>query len=171
MFVGDEIRVPVSAEVAAGRLTVLLGRGSLDAASQAAWSQGVARVGPLGPVPGLSKLVRVQFTQPAFRGAITVFPLRWEATGIGGALYPALDADIVIMPDGDDGALLCLDGVYRPPGGQPGAALDNAILHRVAAATIRALLEQLGEAITRPPYRVPPLPASRRQPGAAVEPC
>jgi len=150
MFVGDEIRVPVSIVTAVARLTALTGGGSLDRASRAAWGDGIARVGPAGPVPGMSKLVRVQFREPVRHGAVTLLTLRWEATGAGGALFPVFDADIILVPDGDDATLIGLDGVYRPPGGALGAAVDKAILHRVAAATVRSLLNQIADAIVSP---------------------
>ena len=43
---------------------------------------------------------------------------------------------------------LTLTGVYRPPLGSVGAGLDQAILHRVATATIRDFLARVGAAIT-----------------------
>lgn len=145
MFVADEVRVPVSAAAAAARLAALARAGSLDGVSQAAWHDGITRVGPM---PGLSKLVRIRFREPVRRGAVTVLTLRWEAAGPVGALFPVLDADITLVPDGGRATLLGLDGVYRPPGGSLGAALDQALLHRVAAATIRALLARIAGAIT-----------------------
>ena len=147
MFVGDEISVPVGTDVAAARLADLIGTGSLDTVSRSAWSEGVARIGPAGPVLGISKLVRIQFSTPVRHGGTTAMALRWEAIGVGGALFPVLDADITLVPDGEQATLIGLDGVYRPPGGALGAALDKAVMHRIATATIRALLAQIGRAI------------------------
>jgi hypothetical protein len=149
MFVGDEMQVQVSAVVAAARLASLIGGSSLSRASRAAWDEGIARVGPVGPAPGLSKLVRVQVL-PVERGAVTVLALRWEATGTGGRLFPILDANISLLPDGEQITLLGLEGVYRPPGGAAGAWLDRTILHRVATATIRSFLYRIADAITDP---------------------
>jgi hypothetical protein len=73
--------------------------------------------------------------------------LRWEATGSGGDLFPALDADIKLTPAGAEASLLTLDGAYRPPLGALGAALDTMILHRVATSTARSLLSQIAESI------------------------
>jgi len=108
---------------------------------------GIVRVGPL---PVLSRLVRVRFLDPVQRGAVTVLTLRWEATGATGRVFPVLDADITLAPDGEEAALLGLDGVYRPPGGAVGAGLDRVILHRVAAATVRSFLTGVAKAITNP---------------------
>lgn len=150
MFVRDELRAEVSFAAAAARLNNLIGGGSLVRASHAAWGEGIARVGPIGPVPGMSKLVRVRFREPVQHGATLVLTLRWEATGAGGPLFPVLDADVTLIPDGDQATLIALDGVYRPPGGAVGAGLDRAILHKVAIATIRSLLGQITDAITHP---------------------
>lgn len=43
--------------------------------------------------------------------------------------------------------MIGINGVYRPPGGSLGAALDKIVLHRIAEATIRALLMQIAGAI------------------------
>jgi len=83
--------------------------------------------------------------------------LRWEATGPAGSLFPVLDADISISPAEEQSApaagqsaRLALRGTYRPPLGRLGAGLDQAVLHRVATATMRALLHSAAEAITSP---------------------
>jgi hypothetical protein len=150
MFVGDELRAEVSFTAVAARLANLTAGGSLIQASHAAWGEGIARVGPIGPVPGMSKLVRIRFREPVQHGGMLVLTLRWEATGASGALFPVLDADITLAPDGDQTTLIGLRGVYRPPAGAVGAGLDRAIMHRVATATIRSLLSQITDAITHP---------------------
>ena len=150
MFVGDKMQMQVSAVDAAARLASLTGGSSLIRASHAAWDEGIARVGPAGPLPGLSKLVRVQFLPAVQRGAVTVLALRWEATGAGGRLFPVLDANITLLPDGEQATLLGLEGVYRPPAGVAGAWLDRTILHRVAAATIRSFLHRIADTISDP---------------------
>ena len=150
MFVGDEMQIQVSAVAATARLASLADGSSLIRASHAAWDEGIARVGPAGPVPGMSKLVHVQFLPAVQRGAVTALALRWEAAGASGRLFPALDANITLLPDGEQATLLGLEGVYRPPAGAAGAWLDRTILHRVAAATIRSFLRRVADAITDP---------------------
>lgn len=147
MFVGDETRAEISAPAAAARLANLISGSSLIYASQEAWGDGLAR---MGPVPAVSKLVRVHFREPVQRGGITLLTLRWEATGAAGRIFPVLDADITLTPDGEDATRLRLDGVYRPPGGAAGARLDHVILHRIATATMRSFLTRITEAITSP---------------------
>ncbi|HVB41115.1 MAG TPA: hypothetical protein VNF47_00235 [Streptosporangiaceae bacterium] len=111
---------------------------------------GLLKVGPLGDLPGMSKLVRVYAREPVAHDGSSVLTLRWEATGAGGGLFPALDADITLTPEGEDGSLLTLDGAYRPPFAGLGAGLDRAVLHRVAKATVRSLLSRIAEVISQP---------------------
>lgn len=153
MFAVHEVTIEAPFEVAAARLADLLNGGALRGVSDGAYEGGLAavqRVGPYGGKPGLSKLVRVCFAEPARHGATITVPLRWEATGAAGELFPVLDADLIMAHHGDGQTLLALTGSYRPPFGRVGAVLDRAILHRLATATIRSLLEGLSDAILQP---------------------
>ena len=142
MFVGEEVRVDVGFAVAWARLAQLSDSGALLGTSEDAYT-GLARVGLLG----VSKLVRVQVRELSWADGSAGLAMRWEATGAGGALFPVLDADVRLTPDGAESTLLTLAGVYRPPLGSLGAALDRAILHRVAAATIRSFVAQVAAQI------------------------
>jgi hypothetical protein len=150
MFVRDEARIPVGFAVARTRLAGLAADGLLLDASQAAYGDGatgIARVGPPGVWPGLSKLVTIHVGDLAASPGSARLPLRWEATGPGSGMFPALDADIIVIPDGEHGTVLTLTGVYRPPLGMVGAMLDRAILSRVATATIRDFIGRLARDI------------------------
>jgi hypothetical protein len=149
MFVGDEVRANVSYDVATRRLAALAGS-PLVSASHGAWADGLARVGPAGAVPGLSKLVRVQFRDLVRRDGVATLTLRWQATGALGVLFPVLDADVTLIADGEEATLIGLDGVYGPPGGLVGAGLDRAVLHRIATATVRSFLSRVADAISEP---------------------
>ena len=156
MFVTQELTVGTGLRQAQARFTNLLHGAWLTEASTAAYNgalTGLLRVGP----PGLAaaKLVRVSVLDPAYRGDVMTVGLRWEATGPAGGLFPVLDANISILPGQDEGtadgrqtARLALTGSYRPPLGRLGAALDQVALHRVATATIRALLQDVAAALT-----------------------
>ncbi len=156
MFVREELRLPAGFAAARDRLAALAHSGSLLTAAQAAsdgagasdGSLGLARVGPLGPVRGLSRVVEVQFGDLAAHAESAQLALRWEAVGPGGGLFPALDADITLARVDDQATTLTLTGVYRPPLGNVGAGLDQAILHRVAVATIRDFLGRISAAIS-----------------------
>lgn len=153
MFVAHDTILSVGFGAAQARLANLVHGGGLSGASQAAYQAGLARtirVGPLGEVPGVSKLVRVRFLDPVYHAEAITVGLRWEATGLTGGLFPVLDADINIVPAGEQKARLALAGAYRPPLGRFGAGLDRAILNRVATATIRALLRSIADALATP---------------------
>jgi hypothetical protein len=110
------------------------------------------RVGPFGDAPGISKQVQVRLIGPVRRDATTTVWLRWEATGPAGGLFPVLDADLLLRPDGLKNTRMTLNGCYRPPLGRLGAGLDRAVLRRVATATIRALLRGIADVLAEPVY-------------------
>jgi hypothetical protein len=151
MFLAEEVVVGTGARQAQACFVSLLHGNWLAETSETAYGQtvtGLLRVGPAGGVA--ATLVRVSFLDPIYRDDTMSVGLRWEAAGAAGSLFPVLDANITICPDGDKTARLALTGSYRPPLGHLGAALDTAILHRVATATIRSLLHHVAEAITHP---------------------
>ena len=153
MFIGAEIRLDVGFHAAQARLANLARGGLLRRASGSAyheWQADLARVGPWGTMLGMSRLVQVRVRDMVTQGDSAIWAMRWEVTGPGGALFPALDADIKLTPAGEDAATLAISGVYRPPFGSLGAGLDRAIMHRVAEATIRSFTEQIGTAIAHP---------------------
>jgi hypothetical protein len=146
VFVGDEVRLEASFAIARERLVRLAGGGLLVSTSEDAYDLGTAGLARVG-LPGLSKLVRVQVRDLASTDGSVGLAIRWEATGPGGGLFPVLDADLRLLRAGERGCLLGVSGVYRPPLGALGQALDRAILHRVAAATIREFVAELAARI------------------------
>lgn len=143
----------LSFPAAVARLVNVTRGGLLTGVSQGAYGDGLTgllRVGPAAAVLGMSKLVEVHFQDVVTRGESAMLALRWEATGPGGKLFPALDADIVLTPAGEHATRLSLAGAYRPPLGAVGAGLDRAILHKVAGATVRSLLTRIADALARP---------------------
>jgi hypothetical protein len=153
MFIGAEVRLGIGFNAARARLADLARDGLLRGASDDAYrdlGSGLARVGPLGTASGMSKLVVVRFSNMTVHEDFTVWAMRWEATGLGGALFPALDADIKLTPAADDTTVLAVSGVYRPPLGVLGAGLDQVVMGRVAQATIRTFTQRIGAAIMDP---------------------
>ena len=153
MFIGDEVRLSLGFNAAQARLVDLAHGGLLRRASDDAYrdlGSGLARVGPLGSAPGMSKLVVVRFSDIAVQEDLAIGAMRWETTGPGGALFPALDADISLTQAGHDATILAVWGVYRPPLGGLGAGLDRVVMRRAAQATIRAFTRRVGAAITNP---------------------
>jgi hypothetical protein len=147
MFVGDEVRLDIGFAVARERLARLGESGALFAPSADAYGPGLARVGP-GVV---SKLVRVQVRDLSWTEKSGGLALRWEATGAGGKLFPVLDADLTLVDFRARGTLVALAGVYRPPMGALGQALDRAVLHRVAVATVKGFLARVAAQLADQP--------------------
>lgn len=168
MFIAAQRTLDLACPIARVRLLSLIDLGELGRASHSAYQGGfdaVLRVGPWGDLPGAGKLVAVRFLEPVERAGVTTVGLRWEATGPAAGLFPVLDANITLMPEGEHRSLLAFDGTYRAPFGRLGAALDKALLHRLATTTVSALLTELAAALASP--AVTPVPASQQ---AAADP-
>lgn len=150
MFVGDEVLVGAAFPVARERLAQLAAAGALAGPSEDVYGRetaGLVRVG----VAGVAKLVRVQVRELAGTDRSAGLAIRWEATGPVGRLFPVLDADIQLVAAGQHATWLTMAGVYRPPLGALGEILDRAVLHRVAAATVRGFLAWVAARITDGP--------------------
>jgi hypothetical protein len=147
MFVGDEALLDVSFPAAWAGLANLVRDGLLVSASQDVYGPGITGFARVGPA-GLSRLVRVQIRELAERDGCAGLAIRWEVTGLAAGCSRVLDADIMLAAAGPRSTVLTLVGAYRPPLGPVGEALDCAILHRVAAATIRAFLGRVAAGIT-----------------------
>jgi hypothetical protein len=148
MFLADQVIVEADFDAARGGLAQLAATGALFGSAQDAYggaTAGFARVG----LAGLSRLVRVQACELAGATDSAGLAIRWEAAGSGSGLFPVLDADLRLAPTGDHLTLLTLTGAYRPPFGRAGEAVDRAVLHRVAAATVRNFLASMAAVLTR----------------------
>ncbi len=78
----------------------------------------------------------------------TVLPLTWKATPAT-VLFPALEADLEIAALGAKRTQLSISARYRPPLGALGRALDKALLHRVAEATVKDFVDGVGERLSQ----------------------
>jgi hypothetical protein len=153
MFISEHRAVGLSPGVAQVRLANLVRDGWLDGASDAAYERGVEhllKVGPLGDLPGASRLVKVRFLEPFYRDGTMTVGLRWETVGRTAGLFPVLDADLVLSAEGEHRTRVALTGCYRPPFGALGAGLDRALMRRVATMTIGSLLTRLADALENP---------------------
>ena len=153
MFVYASLELPIAAACAIKRLHHVIASQRLDDLSDLAYEKGLvtlARVGPFGAVPGLSKAVRLQMLEPQLiKGGVRV-PLRWVATGATGQLFPALDADLDLTGVAERRCALSVNAVYSPPLGAAGASIDRLLLHLAARATMRSLLRGLGHSLSDP---------------------
>ncbi|MDQ1483922.1 MAG: hypothetical protein QOF35_1998 [Actinomycetota bacterium] len=148
MLVYDFTHIPLPIAEVRHRLLVAVG-GLWQQVAEAAYDEGedlLSRVGPFGPVPGLSKAVSVRAGSVRERGDGFVMPLRWSATG-NTELFPVMQADLEIAPLGAQESQLRFSGSYDPPLGSLGRHLDRLLLHQLAEATVRALLSQLVAAL------------------------
>ncbi len=159
MFVTDEVVLDAPVWVACARLASLASCGGLAGPAAASYRDGLdgrIRVGPLGHIPGASKLVQVRYLDPVQCGDTTTLAMRWEANGPAGGLFPVLDADISLAPAPGDATRLALAGTYRPPlGCLVGTGLDRALLSRIADATVREFVQELARVLTAPAAPVP----------------
>ena len=148
MLVYDFTRIPLPVDQVRHRLFAAVS-GLWQQVAEAAYDEGeqlLSRVGPFGPVPGLSKAVSVHVSKSRDRGEGFVVPLRWSATGPT-ELFPVLEADLEVAPLGAHDSQLRLSGSYDPPLGSIGRQLDRLLLHQLAEATVRAFLSQLVAAL------------------------
>lgn len=92
----------------------------------------------------VAKEVRVTVRDPIRVQTKTLLPVSWEATGPR-SLFPELEADIEVAPLGEARTQLSVNARYRPPFGVVGRAMDRALLHRVAEATLKDFLDRVAE--------------------------
>jgi hypothetical protein len=103
----------------------------------------------------VEKRVEIEVGTPMALPSKTVLPISWKATGPEG-LFPSLEADLELAPLGSARAQLAISARYTPPLGLLGRAIDRALLHRVAEATLKDFLDRVGRVVQ----------SSRVEPGA-----
>jgi hypothetical protein len=72
---------------------------------------------------------------PVGRAHTTFIRLRWNAARAA-ALFPSMDAELIVYPLSRDETQIELHGRYTPPLGAVGSALDSLIGHRLADASV-----------------------------------
>jgi hypothetical protein len=72
---------------------------------------------------------------PMGRARTTVIRLRWSAARAA-ALFPSMEAELLVYPLSRDETQLEIHGRYTPPLGAVGGALDSLIGYRVADASV-----------------------------------
>jgi hypothetical protein len=99
-----------------------------------------------GDLPLIGKRVGVTVGAPVRTAQRTWLPIAWQAAGPS-ALFPVLDAELEIAPLGRQQTQLALSGSYTPPLGPVGRAIDRALLHRVAEATVKDFVDRVARAL------------------------
>ena len=106
----------------------------------------LAEVG-FGASPRLEKRVLVELKNPMEFPSRLLLPMEWRPVSAGN-LFPTLDADIEVAPLGPKRTHLSISARYQPPLGMVGQALDRALLHRIAEATVKDFLDRVAERLT-----------------------
>jgi hypothetical protein len=104
------------------------------------------KVGVRGDRPVMAKTVQLLAGTPIRGGQQTTVPFAWEATGTPG-LFPKLDADLIVAAVGPELTQIAVRGTYDPPLGSLGRALDRAVLHRVAEASVKGFVDRVAESV------------------------
>ena len=151
IVVGDRVLLDISFPAARARLAILAGDGVLLEASEEAYGEAITGLVQLaGPAAGLTRLAEVGLDDPAETGHCAHVALRWEAIAADGGLFVALDADLMLVPAGDQITALALAGAYLPQPGPAGAGLDRAIVRRCATAAAHSFVARVACALVHP---------------------
>ena len=120
----------------------------LPAAVREADEQGDRLLGEVGFGDGhrLDKRVEVTVGEAVRLTGAVMLPITWRATGVG-VVFPSLEGDLEVAALGPDRTQLAMSARYRPPLGGVGRALDRALLHRVAEATVKDFVLRVRQAI------------------------
>jgi hypothetical protein len=92
----------------------------------------------------IGKRVEVSLGEALRPNGKTLLPMTWRGTGAE-SLFPTLEADIEVAPLGPGRTQLAINARYAPPLGRLGRAIDRALLHRVAEATIKDFLDRTAD--------------------------
>ena len=146
MFVQAEMPLALPFETAARALEEAIAEGGLVSESRRAMADGMQFVMPVGPrgrhFP--TRDVKVHLLPVRREDRRLVVPVRWEVTGPGGRLFPALDADLELATvENATGSRLSIVARYHPPLAVVGVALDRLVMSRVASATMTAILREV----------------------------
>ena len=149
MFVRYYLELPLPARQVEQTL-VQAPAGWLAAIAAAAQERGnglLSEVGVGAPGARVGRPPSLRLGEPVHLASMTSLPLTWEPAGPEG-LLAGLDAILELGALGPARTQLAISARYRPPedsAGQPG---DRFLAHRVAEATLKDFLDQLGHAIS-----------------------
>jgi hypothetical protein len=149
--VGDRVLLDTGFRAARARLEILAAGGMLLWFSEVAYGEAITGLVQLaGPAAGLTRLAGVRLADLAQTANCAHIPLQWEAIAADGKLFTALDADLMVVPAGDQITALALAGAYRSQPGRADAELGRATVRRCATAAIRSFLAQVACALVHP---------------------
>ena len=93
----------------------------------------------------IDREVVAKLTSSKVTPGLTVMGFSWRPKG--GGPYPTFEGNLTLTELTALTSQLTLSGEYGPPGGLAGAAFDAILGHRLASASLRALLATLKSAI------------------------
>lgn len=106
----------------------------------------VVRLGPTANTTAVGPKVRIRLGECRQRGEATSVAIRWEATELR-PVFPVLDGDLAVVAVEPGRCRLTLQASYRPPLGRLGERFDQALMHRLAQATVRSFLARVAEGL------------------------
>ena len=92
----------------------------------------------------LRKRVTVEAGEPVKAGHWTAIPLTWKAS-FPEKLFPVMEGKVELAPVDGLTTRLTVSGMYEPPLGRVGKELDDALMHKVAEATVKELAESIAK--------------------------
>jgi hypothetical protein len=101
-------------------------------------------VGPRVAGVAIQKKVVIEVGEPLAAGSWTEVPITWSATYIR-RLFPVMTGKVELAPIDARVTRLTVCGMYQPPLGRLGKQFDDALMHRVAEATVKELAESIAE--------------------------
>ena len=151
IVIGDRVLLPSGFRAAQTRLEILVRDEILTRASEKAYGDGItALVEAAGPPAGLTRLAWTCLDNVTGTGDCAHVAVRWEAIAADGKLFTALDADLMLVPAGDEHTAVGLAGAFRPQPGPAGDGLDRAILRSCAVVAVGSFLDQIACALVHP---------------------
>jgi hypothetical protein len=114
------------------------------------WASAAYRRGEdmaVGPAEFVSASIDLEVGSAIQGHETTTIPMSWIATSAS-ALFPRMDAEVVVSPAHSSMTNLEFRGSYRPPLEGVGRLLDRIALHRIAESTVRNFLDRLVSAVT-----------------------
>jgi hypothetical protein len=93
------------------------------------------------------KRVTIELGEPIKAGDWTNVPVAWKATGAK-PLFPVMTGRIELVPVEKAVTRLSVSGMYEPPLGRLGQQLDEAVMHKVAEATVKDLAESIAKRLS-----------------------
>ena len=100
------------------------------------------RIGPTWAAGLITREVQVTLGPSRERNSALYRSITWKASGMT-SLFPLLDGDMELAAMGPESCRVSVDVIYTPPFGGFGARVDRALMHRVAASTVRSFISRV----------------------------